>query len=136
MPLTTNPSVSNVTGGSWSANIQQGNLTNNGFWNGTTTANTITTTAPIGSGNIVAASRPIMELRQQSEDIAVTFTGEEAGQWIRLQLSPERNITPLEQLFITKLMLAVSHGMYLNNSDVMRFIRAHQLERHFNFSQA
>lgn len=84
--------------------------------------------------NSIAVPRPTLSIEHLDDGLSLTFTGEENGKLIELVLTPERNITAYEQLLLSNMILAIAIGPALPPVMFMRFVRKHNLERHFKFT--
>lgn len=103
-----------------------------GVSNGNTYGGLTTSGNGISAAN-VPASR-LVQITIPDIDPVVVFEGEENNIAVSLELSPERDITPFEQMQITTMMMAISIGAYPSRAGIMKFVRKHNLERHFNMS--
>lgn len=70
------------------------------------------------------------------DELKTVLTGEENGQRVNLELTPERNISAYEQFCITSLITAIVGGCCPSPVALMSYVRKHNLERHFKFSVA
>jgi hypothetical protein len=104
----------------------------------------ITATSPsvIGNSNTMygytlSIPRTVLtvEWDEKIGDIIATFAGEENGVQVKMVLSPEVNISTLEQHRISLLMSSCAAQLG-SPQKVMAYVRKHSLERHFKFSQA
>jgi hypothetical protein len=81
-----------------------------------------------------SAPRQVMTMKWIGDSLQTILTGEENGQFVNLELAPERDITPLEQLRITMLITSISSDGRPSCTTLMSYVRQHHLERHFKFS--
>lgn len=103
---------------------------------------------PNGYGNItvngigaidtlsLTPQRQIMSMQWVGDRLKTTFTGEENNQFVNLELSPERDISPYEQLSLTLLITSITSCHAPSPTALMSYVRNHHLERHFKFSAA
>jgi hypothetical protein len=96
---------------------------------------TVAGSGPYGAITI-SPPRQIMTLKWIGDALQTILTGEENNQFVNLELTPERDITPLEQLRITLLITSISSGGLPSCTALMSYVRQHHLERHFKFSVA
>lgn len=96
------------------------------------------TVSPItGTMNItasIAKPTPTLTIEHLDDGLSFTFTGEENGKLIELALAPERDITAYEQLLLSNMIMAIAIGPALPPAMFMRFVRKHNLERHFKIT--
>lgn len=67
-------------------------------------------------------------------DLVTVFAAEENGVLLNLELTAERDITPLEQLRIQVLISSFTLAAAASPSGTMAYVRKHRLERHFKLS--
>jgi hypothetical protein len=119
-----NQSLSNGANGTFSNSLNQ----NAGY----TTVNT-----KVDAGAITATispSKPIAVMGWTADmDIYLTINTRENGQDIKLEFTPERDISTRELMQVMKLTLLITNNGVMFNADPMAFIRKHNLERHFKF---
>jgi hypothetical protein len=96
---------------------------------------TVAGSGPYGAITL-SAPRQVMTMKWIGDVLQTVLTGEENNQFVNLELTPERDITPLEQLRITTLITAISGGGLPSCTALMSYVRRHHLERHFKFSAA
>jgi hypothetical protein len=72
---------------------------------------------------------------QWEPSMQITLHGEENNQVVKLQLTPESDMTPKESLLMNVLFASLMGASNKpSNAALMKFIRAHNLERHFRMS--
>lgn len=104
---------------------------------GTVTGFNGTTSADYGNITYtVTPARNVLVITHPIDDPVFTFTGEENGQFINLELTPERDIKPYEQLLISNMISSIAIGVRPSCSAFMQYVRKHNLERHFKFTAA
>jgi hypothetical protein len=86
------------------------------------------------SMTIAPPARPTLTIEHLDDGLSFTFTSEENGKLIELALAPERDITAYEQLLLSNMILAIAIGPALPPVMFMRFVRKHNLERHFKIA--
>lgn len=87
------------------------------------------------TGHITTSSTtPLsVEVMRINPDCQVVMMEQQSdGQRVKAVLSPEFDMSPTEMCHIVTLLFAISCGA---NSKPISFIRRHNLERHFKFSQ-
>lgn len=96
---------------------------------------TVAGNGPYGS-IVLSAPRQVMTMMWIGSTLQTILTGEENGAYVNLELTPERDITPLEQLRITTLIASITAGSLPSCAVLMSYVRQYHLERHFKFSAA
>lgn len=92
-------------------------------------------TGSFSSGGI-EISAPVISCEWVGDTTVFTFAGEENGVSLKLLLSPERDISFFEGLHINMLLSSMAIGARPSKAGVVKFIRQHNLERHFRFNVA
>ena len=82
----------------------------------------------------VSSPRQLLSMQWVNGELVVKFTGEESGQYLSLELAPERNISPFEQLQVSLLITACMNKVIGSTTAIMQYVRLHQLERHFKIT--
>ncbi len=82
----------------------------------------------------VSSPRQLLSMQWVNGELVVKFTGEESGQYLSLELAPERSISPFEQLQVSLLITACMNKVIGSTTAIMQYVRLHQLERHFKIT--
>lgn len=89
--------------------------------------------ADLDSVTIQPVSRSVMEMNWVGDSISYVFTGEENNTTVKMVLTPEADLKPIEMLLLTTMIQACANRI-ATCEGVMRYVRANNLERHFKFS--
>lgn len=99
-----------------------------------------------GNGNITLTTTPATptaHIMWANGDVNMTWYGDDGqGNTIAALFRPERDITAYEYVLINQLMMAIQVYAYSSGANVLatiepiKYIRKHNLERHFTFRQA
>lgn len=81
-------------------------------------------TQPVAGGMVITVL--------PTHDIAVAILGEEAGQLVRMEFAPEPDITAMESMRISLLIMTQAAEVGSAES-ALGYIRMYTLERHFKF---
>lgn len=114
-----------------------GNINANGSYNPNTYSITSNGVGGFGYGNItISPARAAYSVKWVYDDIVMIFAAEENDKALNLELVAERDITPLEQFHLQKLISSFSMGSAPSPVLLMSYVRRHHLERHFKISAA
>lgn len=75
---------------------------------------------------------PICEIKMSNTNVSLVFNVSDNGNDVKLEFAPEPDMTVSELMKIT-MMTTVANCGRLSSTEALEYVRAHSLERHFNF---